>query len=335
MSVKQKKYVVTGAAGFIGSHITNALLAQGHKVVGVDNFCSGFRSYLPDGDENFTLVEVDISDWNELSKKFAYLQDADAVFHLAAIARIQPSIFSPHLTYQYNVMGTLNILEMMRMCKIPSIVYSASSSYYGKCENLPFKESEPFDCRTPYSASKFEGEVLCKTWGKLHGIRNVCLRYFNVYGRRSPLSGNYAPVVSKFFRQILTNKPMTIVGNGKQSRDMTHVGDVVMANISAAEKLRGPDFEDVIGKTLNIGTGTNYTINKLATMVGNLMNGFSPQVQYVPERIGETYATLADISLARDLLDWEPTMTLEEGLKDLKHYYSNNLEAIKSGRLDL
>ena len=243
---KQKKYIVTGGAGFIGSHLVETLINQGHKVVVIDNLYSGFESHLPKSD-NLTFVNVDISDWETLSQKFAYFQHVDGLFHLAAIARIQPSIYDPTTTHKFNVDGTLNVLQLMRMCNIPSIVYSASSSYYGKAERLPLYESDPPSCETPYAITKYMGELYCKTWGRLHGIRNACLRYFNVYGRRSPLSGPYAPVVSLFFRQAITGEPITIIGDGEQSRDFTHVGDVVRANIMAMDKLNGQDFPDATG----------------------------------------------------------------------------------------
>ncbi len=332
---KQKKILVTGCAGFIGSHICEALLAKGHKVVGIDNFYSGFREFLPKNNSNFTLVEVDISDWGALSRNFAYFQFVDSVIHTAAIARIQPSIYNPELTHRYNITGTFNILELMRMCNIPSIVYSASSSYYGKAERLPLYESDPPSCETPYAITKYMGELYCKTWGKLHGIRNTCLRYFNVYGRRSPLSGPYAPVVSLFFRQAITGEPITIVGDGEQSRDFTHVGEVVRANIMAMDKLNGQDSPDADGKTLNIGTGKSYTILEIAEMVKEAMASYEVTTLFVPARIGETPATLADNALAKQCIGWKPVVPLEEGIKDLKNYYQNNIEAIQKGKRDL
>lgn len=334
MKGKQKKYIVTGGCGFIGSHVTNTLLEQGHKVVVVDNLYSGFESFLTKN-SNLTFVNVDISDWSELSRNFAYFQHVDGVFHFAAIARIQPSIYNPELTHRYNVTGTLNVLELMRMCNIRSIVYSASSSYYGKAERLPLYESDPPACETPYAITKYMGELYCKTWGRLHGIRNTCLRYFNVYGRRSPLSGPYAPVVSLFFRQVITGEPITIVGDGTQSRDFTHVGDVVRANLMAMDKLESQDFSDADGKTLNIGTGKNYTVLEVADLVKSCLQSYEPATQFVPARIGETMATLADNSLARQCIGWEPTVTFERGVEDLKNYYHNNASAIQQGRRDL
>jgi UDP-glucose 4-epimerase len=327
---KQKKYIVTGGCGFIGSHIAEALLRDGHKVVVVDNLYSGFEEFLPK-DKNLTFVKADISDWEDFSRNYAYFQNSDGVFHLAAIARIQPSIYNPELTHRYNVTGTLNVLEVMRMCNIPNIVYSASSSYYGKAERLPLFESDPPACETPYAITKYMGELYCKTWGKLHGIQSVCLRYFNVYGRRSPLTGPYAPVIGLFFRQIVTGNPMTIVGDGEQSRDFTHVGDVARANLMAMEKLEGQDSVDADGLTINIGTGKNYTINEVAKMVGDEMSSYEPSRQNIPHRVGETKATLADTKLAKQILEWEPLISLDKGIKDLRSYYNNRADKLLNG----
>jgi UDP-glucose 4-epimerase len=333
---KNRKFIVTGGAGFIGSHIVERLVKDGHRVVVVDNLYSGFESYIPKSPQ-VTFLNVDISNWDELSRNFAYFQDADGIFHLAAIARIQPSIYDPSLTHKYNVNGTFNILEMMRMCKVGCIVYSASSSYYGKAERLPLYESDPPACETPYAITKYMGEMYCKTWGKLYGIRNACLKYFNVYGRRSPLEGQYAPVIGLFFRQALLSNPMTIVGDGEQKRDFTHVGDVVEANMLAMAKLMSPDWMDATDLTFNIGTGENYSINEVAEMVKECLAASSIQagITNIPARIGETPATLADINRAKQVLEWEPSICLEEGMLDLKNYYLNNLKKIQDGDLSL
>lgn len=334
------KFVVTGGLGFIGSHLVQRLLALGARVVVVDNKFTGFESNLESDIDhpNLTILDVDISDWNELSKNFSYLQDATGVFHLAACARIQPSIHAPLLTHNTNVTGTLHILEMMRMCRIKSIVYSASSSYYGKDARIPSFESDPNDCQTPYSISKYLGELYCKTWGKLHGTRNACLRYFNVYGRRSPLIGPYAPVIGLFFRQAMTGKAMTVVGDGEQRRDFTHVGDVVNANILSMNKLNSPDWNDVSGLTMNVGTGKNYTISEVAACIRTALlgSGYTDiKIVNVPERIGEAKASLADATLARQVIGWEATVDLVDGVEDLKNYYLNNRERFNKGDFEL
>lgn len=327
------KSIVTGGCGFIGSHIVKALLQRGDEVVVIDNLYSGFESYLPKN-ENLTFLKIDISNWAELSQNFAYLKGAECVFHLAAIARIQPSIYDPTITTQYNVIGTQNILQMMRMCDIPSIVYSASSSYYGKSTKYPFKEDDPPACETPYAVTKYFGEQLCKTWSKLYGIKSICLRYFNVYGRRSPLIGLYAPVVSRFFKQAISKEPITVVGDGKQFRTFTHVRDVVDANLLAmkachkATKVHGHEV-------VNIGATRPYTINQVAEMVASELSEFDPKIIHVPERVGEAYGSSANIMLARNFLSWEPQMSFGSGIFDLKQYYLDNVEDVASGRRDL
>lgn len=333
---KDKKFVVTGGCGFIGSHIVNKLADLGHKVVVIDNLYSGFESYIPDS-SLVTFLNVDISDWDSLSRNFSYFHNVNGVFHLAAIARIQPSIFNPWLTHQYNVQGTFNILEMMRMCNISSIVYSASSSYYGKREDVPFNEDDLPSCETPYAITKYMGEMYCKTWGRLYNIRNVSLRYFNVYGKRSPLVGPYAPVIGLFFRQAIEENSITVVGDGEQRRDFTHIGDVVSANIIAMNKLTSPDWEGVTNSTFNIGTGKNYSINEIVKIIEGCLggSGIFIKAKNIPPRVGEAQVTLANIHRAEHILEWEPLASLESGILDLKTYYLNNVQRIKSGDLSL
>lgn len=325
------KYIVTGGCGFIGSHLVLELITRGHEVIVVDNLSTGFKEYLPNQNNRLIFLNCDISNWNELSKNFGYFKGARGIFHLAACARIQPSIFNPVLTHDANVTGTLHILEMMRMCEIPNIVYSASSSAYGLLANPPSSENDEVDCQTPYSVSKFMGEKYCETWSKLHKINNYRLRYFNVYGPRSPLEGPYAPVVSLFFRQALRNNPITIVGNGEQRRDFTYVLDVVEANIKAMEILPNQFIGE--NELFNIGTGKNYSIKDLANMVAmelyNSVMKLRVDIIHVPERIGESKVSLANNSKAKEFLDWEPQFTLERGVKFLCHeYYVRNINAL-------
>lgn len=329
------KYIVSGGCGFIGSHLAESLLKLGHRVIVVDNLSTGFLSNLPE-DDNLTVVKVDITNWDAFSKCFSYFQGSDGIFHLAACARIQPSIHQPHLTHDTNVTGTLHVLELARMCGIKSVVYSASSSYYGKEPPLPCSESLPEDCQTPYAIAKFMGELYCTTWNRLHGIKTVSLRYFNVYGRRSPLSGAYAPVIGLFFRQAFLDQPLTVVSDGEQRRDFTHVSDVVRANIMAMVTLNSDNWVTLSGNTLNIGTGKNHSINEIAKMVKTLSEKAdkTPEIVHVPLRTGESVATLADIQRAKQVLKWEPEVDIEDGLFDLMNYFSNNVEKLKEGRMD-
>jgi len=315
------KYVVTGNAGFIGSHLTDRLLSDGHTVVGIDNLSTGFREYLPKH-PNFTFLELDITDWPALARHGTYFKGASCVFHLAAFARIQPSVFNPSLTHDTNVTGTLNVLELMRLVG-KNIVYSASSSYYGKKAVIPSRENDANDCQTPYSVSKYMGELLCSAWSKTYGINNARLRYFNVWGPRSPLSGPYSPIVSKFFRQALLDKSdMTVVGDGLQKRDFTYVDDVVDANIKAAAYLSSTPGQ--LDRALNIGTGKNYTILKLANMVNESViraDGRPANIEHIPERVGEAQESRADNTEAERVLGWVPKYSLEQKIDELRDYY--------------
>ena len=315
------KFIVTGGAGFIGSHITNTLLANGHEVVVIDDLSTGFLENLQ-SHENLTFVKADISNWVELVYKLSYLKNADGLFHLAAMARIQPAIQDPWKTHNINVNGTFNILEVCRVLDVKKIVYSSSSSCYGLKNEAPYTEDMPVDCLNPYSVSKHIGEKYIETWGKLYGIQTMSFRYFNVYGPRSPLSGCYAPVIGLFFRQtIKDNVPMTIIGDGKQTRDMTYIGDVVKANILAMEELNDQNS----GQLLNIGTGESCSINELALKIQTLCKT-KLGTQTLPTRPAEAKHAKADVSLAKRVLNWEPETPLDVGLSVMKNYYMDTLK---------
>lgn len=315
------KYVVTGGAGFIGSHIVRALLREEHEVVVVDDLSSGLSDNVPQH-ENLTFAQVNITDWKALCRLHGLFRNADGVFHVAAFARIQPSIYAPAYCMSANVEGTQNVLELMRMVGANNIVYSASSSCYGLKNKPPLKEDMQPDCLTPYAASKLMGEIVCKSWGKIYNIRNVSLRYFNVYGPRSPIHlGAYSPVVGLFFKQSINDGALTIVGKGSQSRDFTFIDDVVQANLIAMKDLESTGKSN--GLTLNIGSGKSVTITELAKKVRNVLASHCPNVRtkHIAARPGEASDTLADISLAKDTLKWQPQVTLDQGLQALKIHY--------------
>ena len=289
------KALVTGGAGFIGSHIVDALVARGDEVICIDD------KSAPQNDKFYwndaaTNIAADIRNLHE-----SLYHGVDVVFHLAARSRIQPTVNNPTECFLVNVIGTQQVLEMSRRAGVKRVVYSASSSYYGHASKQPFLEYAPKGCATPYSLSKWQGEEVCDLYTKLYGLSTISLRYFNVYGPREPLKGEYAPVMGLFKRQKEAGQPMTIVGNGKQRRDFTHISDAVEANLLAAEKV------DVTGP-VNIGTGRNYSINDLAVMVGG-------DRLYIPERIGETRETLANNMRAREELGWSPKVNLEDYLR--------------------
>jgi UDP-glucose 4-epimerase len=289
------KALVTGGAGFIGSHVVDALIARGDEVICVDDK-SAPQNQIFYWNDAATNINADIRNLHE-----SVYHGVDVVFHLAARSRIQPTVNNPSECFSVNVLGTQQVLENSRLAGVKRVVYSASSSYYGHASKPPFLEYAPKGCATPYSLSKWQGEEICDLYTKLYGLSTISLRYFNVYGPREPLKGEYAPVMGLFKRQKEAGLPMTIVGDGNQRRDFTHISDAVEANLLAAEKL------SVTGP-VNIGTGRNYSINDLAVMIGG-------DRLYVAERVGETRETLANNMRAREELGWTPKISLEDYLR--------------------
>jgi UDP-glucose 4-epimerase len=289
------KALVTGGAGFIGSHVVDALIARGDEVICVDDK-SAPQNQIFYWNDAATNINADIRNLHE-----SVYRGVDVVFHLAARSRIQPTVNNPSECFSVNVLGTQQVLEHSRLAGVKRVVYSASSSYYGHASKPPFLEYASKGCATPYSLSKWQGEEICDLYTKLYGLSTISLRYFNVYGPREPLKGEYAPVMGLFKRQREAGLPMTIVGDGNQRRDFTHISDAVEANLLAAEKL------SVTGP-VNIGTGRNYSINDLAVMIGG-------DRLYVAERVGETRETLANNMRAREELGWTPKVVLEDYLK--------------------
>ncbi len=293
--------LVTGGAGFIGSNLVDRLIELGHQVTIIDNLSTGKKEYLNSKAE---FHKLDISNLEKIKPLF---QNVDYVFHLAAQPRIQPSIKDPVTSHQNNVVGTLNVLVAAKDNQVNKVIYSASSSAYGDQQKLPLKEDMRPQPKSPYSVFKWVGEEYCKLFSDLYGLSIVCLRYFNVYGSRQSNQGAYATVIGIFLRQAENNQPLTIVGDGEQTRDFTNVKDVVRANLLAMEndKIGG-------GEIINIGTGKNYSVNQVAELISN-------NTANIPARPGEVRDTLADISKAKKLLDWEPTISLEQGIEELKN----------------
>lgn len=320
------KYLVTGGAGFIGSHLVDALHDAGHIVQVIDDLSAGNLNHLEKIRPRVGIcVPCDIANMDTLMKCHGLFKDCDGIFHLAAEARIQPSIKHPRACMQTNVMGTLNILEIAKLFNINNIVYSASSSSYGLKNKPPLRECMTPDPLNPYAVSKLMGEQLIQTWGKCYGVKNASLKYFNVYGPRSPLHiGAYSPVIGLFFKQVLEAKgPITVVGPGSQTRDFTYVDDVVNANIAAMHDLQHDANSN--GLTINIGTGKAITILELAKKVRAALGVSEYPIQHIEARPGECDATLADISLAKRILNWQPMTSLEQALESLAKYYFNKI----------
>ena len=290
------KSLVTGGAGFIGSNLVDKLLTMGHEVIVIDNQFSEAHDqfYWNFHGQNYRM---DIRDYSLTRKLY---DGVDYVFHLAAEARIQPAIENPIEAVSINSVGTCTVLQCAREAGVKRVMYSSTSSGYGMNEP-PNVETQDDDCLNPYSVSKVNGEKLCKMYTSLYGLETVCFRYFNVYGNRQPLKGQYAPVIGIFLRQLAAGEPLTIVGDGEQRRDFTHVDDVVNANIKAA--LANID-DKCFGQVYNVGTGLNHSINEIAAMI-------SDNVIHIPPRLGEAKISLANNTKLRETFDWEPTVKLE------------------------
>jgi len=294
-----KKVVVVGGAGFIGSNLVDGLVKKGYEVHVVDNLCAGKKENV---NKKAVLHIADIRNPSELTDLFC---GAQYVFHLAALPRVQYSIEQPRETHEVNITGTLNVLMAAREAGVKRVVYSASSSAYGDQKEMPLRESMLPRPMSPYGLHKHVGELYCSVWSEVYGLPTVSLRYFNVYGPRLDPDGAYALVIGKFLKQCAEGNTITITGDGTQTRDFTHVRDVVQANILAAEG-------EVVGRgeVINIGAGENASINQIAKLIGG-------KVEHIAARL-EPHDTLADNSLARELLGWKPQVSLEEGIAELK-----------------
>ncbi|MDG2060227.1 MAG: SDR family oxidoreductase [SAR86 cluster bacterium] len=291
------KSLVTGGAGFIGSHLVDKLLERGDEVIVIDNFSTGRPENLKHVARQIDLVEADISLTEKWKKKF---KDVTNVFHLAALADIVPSIENPNDYYKSNVNGTFNVMEACKENSIKKIVYSASSSCYGIPEITPTPEISDISPQYPYALTKYLGEQIVMHWSHVYKVPAISLRFFNVYGPRSRTSGTYGAVFGVFLAQKLNDKPFTVVGDGTQTRDFTYVSDVVNAIISAS-------ISEVSGDIINIGSDNTYSVNRLVELLGG-------NVVYIPKRPGEPECTWADISKAKKLLDWRPEISLEKGV---------------------
>lgn len=292
------KSIVTGGAGFIGSHIVDRLVEFGHEVIVIDNESATVHDHFYYNDKA-TYYKIDVGDYTGIRPLF---EGVDYVFHLAAESRIQPTIDNPLLCLLTNAYGTAAVLQSAREAGCKKVMYSSTSSVYGLKNKPPLKEHMPEDCLNPYSVTKHTGEKLCKIYTELFGLKTVTFRYFNVYGPREPLKGPYAPVVGLFLRQKRAGEPLTIVGDGLQRRDFTHVKDVVDANILAMS------YE---GNNLlfNVGTGCNHSVLELAKMI-------SDTIRFIPPRQGEARETLANIENIRFAFDWHPSKKIEDYIQE-------------------
>jgi UDP-glucose 4-epimerase len=294
-----KKAIVTGGAGFIGSNMVELLLNEGYRVISIDDFSNGQLDNVEifKNNPHYKFQKIN------LSQEFddSIFNGVDYVFHMAALADIVPSIEEPVKYHLANVDGTIRVLEACRKHNIKKLVYSASSSCYGIPDKYPTPETADIVPLYPYALTKYIGEQYCLFWNKLYKIPIVSLRYFNVYGTRARTNGTYGAVFKVFLKQKLENRPLTVVGDGTQTRDFVYVTDVARANLMAAES-------EVNGEIFNVGTGNPQSINYLAKLIGG-------QIANIPKRPGEPDSTHADITKIKKILGWKPKITFEEGVK--------------------
>jgi UDP-glucose 4-epimerase len=290
--------IVTGGAGFIGSHLVDALLELGHEVTILDNLSTGRLANLEHIKQRIQLVECDIAVSGEWIKEF---QGVDWVFHLAALADIVPSIQVPDEYFRANVVGTFNVIQAAKHASAKRVLYAASSSCYGIPTNYPTDELAEIAPQYPYALTKRLGEELVMHWAQIYKLPAVSLRFFNVYGTRSRTSGTYGAVLGVFLAQKLACQPLTVVGTGEQTRDFTYVTDVASALIAAAASTR-------VGDIYNVGSGCSVSINRLVELLG--CDSIS-----IPRRPGEPDCTFADIQKIRKDLNWSPSIPIEQGVQ--------------------
>ena len=300
------RYLVTGGAGFIGSHITERLLADGHRVRILDNFSTGKHENIPDSAD----VEVITGDVGDYDTVCAAMEQVDIVFHEAAIASVPETVGNPLASERVNYRGTVNILEAARHAGVQRVMFACSAAVYGDLPELPKREDMPVKPLTPYAIDKLASEYACQAYYKLYGLETVSLRYFNVFGPRQDPSSPYSGVISIFSDALTQGKQPLIYGDGEQTRDFVYVADVVEANIRASTASDAP------GRSFNVATGGTLSINDLLKTICDIKGQpFSPD--YKPGREGDIKHSRADISAAREQLDWQPTVAFEDGLQML------------------
>lgn len=302
------KTLITGGAGFIGSHLAELLIGKGHQVTVVDNLLSGRLKNLQTiaDHKEFRFVEADIRDLPSLQPHF---HGVDWVFHLAGLADIVPSIEMPGQYYSTNVTGTFNVLESARQCGVKRFLYAASSSSYGIPDVYPTPESAPIKPQYPYALTKYMGEELVLHWANVYKLPAISLRLFNVFGTRSRTSGAYGAVFGVFLAQKLNGHPFTVVGDGTQTRDFTYVTDVAEAFLSAAES-------NISGEAMNVGSGSHYSVNRLVELLGG-------DVEYIPKRPGEPDCTFGDTIKVQNLLGWKARVTFEDGVSRMLEHIND------------
>jgi UDP-glucose 4-epimerase len=310
------RYLVTGGAGFIGSNIVESLLTQGATVRVLDNFATGKRENLADytSSADFELLVGDLRDFDVVQKA---VEGVDYVLHQGALPSVPRSLSDPQASNEVNVNGTMNVLLAARDAGVKRVVFASSSSVYGETPTLPKHEALPPDPLSPYAVSKLAGEYYCKVFGRNFGLPVVCLRYFNVFGPRQDPTSQYAAVIPKFITALLEDRPLTVYGDGEQSRDFTYIQNVVRANLLACTApIDGP-------AVVNIACQQRKSLNEMIRILEGIV-GRKAQVQYDPPRPGDIKHSLADISRAREVLGYEPEVDFETGLRETVAWFQNH-----------
>lgn len=298
--------LVTGGAGFIGSHLASTLVQSGARVRIIDDLSTGYRENIDEIGGDIDFIQASVTDSEALKRA---LEDVELIFHEAAIPSVPRSIAAPTETHNASVNGTFSLLLAAREQKVRRVIYAASSAAYGDQPELPKREDMPPSPLSPYAVAKLVGEYYCQVFSLAYGLETVSLRYFNVFGPRQDPSSQYSGVISRFISALLSHKRPVIYGDGEQSRDFTYISNVVAANLSAAQA------PEATGKVINIANGVRVTLNSLLTTLKDLTGNTDIEPDYAEPRKGDVRDSLADISLARSVLGYEPQVGLEEGLR--------------------
>lgn len=305
--------VVTGGAGFIGSHIVSSLIKKEYSVAVLDNFTSGRKVNLA-GLEQAQVVEGDVRDFETVVGLFP---GTDVVFHLAAVVSVLTSLEEPHTTWEVNLKGTYNVLEAARRAKVKRVIFISSSAVYGEYPKLPFKETHPPQPESPYALSKLAGEQLCSLYWRLYGLETVALRLFNVYGPRQNPFSQYANAIPNFARKLLSGQTPTIYGDGNQTRDFVYVGDVVRAAERAARSKKA------VGSVFNVGSGKRVSVNKLFAEIQKILNTKS-KPEFSPRKQGDVLHTWADVRRSRKVLGFAPKADFSRSLRETVLWFKNS-----------
>jgi nucleoside-diphosphate-sugar epimerase len=310
------RYLITGAAGFIGSHLATALVARGEQVRCLDNYATGERKNLDGIRDRIELREVDLADADGVREA---CEGVDVVLHQGALPSVPRSVKEPRPSHETNIGGTFNVLEGARLAGVKRVVYAASSSAYGNQPGFPRVETMQPQPVSPYAVQKLAGELYMQSYWRVYGLETVCLRYFNIFGPRQAADSPYSGVMARFILQMIRGEQPVIFGDGKQGRDFTYVENVVSANLLAAEG----SATLIAGRVFNIACGERHTLNETYGKLAVLLD-FTREPEYGAEREGDVRDSLADISAARDALGYAPAVSFEEGLRRTVAWYREN-----------